>query len=133
VSFVHLSKFDRDDGSVRKVMLEQFRKDPTLFEAWAEADAISIGAHRVVNQRAIDDQAIGWLSTEESDPAAEVARRVIIGCLRHGEEPNETVCHIYYSALADRLRSEGSDLPKEPIVRAHIFAGHHFRPRQHRR
>jgi hypothetical protein len=122
VSFVHLPIYDREDGSVRKVMRALFKKDPTLFEAWAEADAMSIGVHRIVNQRAIDDQAIGWLSTEESDPAAEVARRVIIGCLRHGDEPDETVREIYYSALADRLRSEGSDLPKEPIVRQRIFS-----------
>jgi hypothetical protein len=122
VSFVHLSKFDRDDGSVRRVMRDLFKKDPTLFEAWAEADALSIGAHRIVNQRAIDDQAIGWLSAEEADPAAEVARRLVIGCLRNGEEPNETVRHAYYGALANRLRSEGSDLPKEPIVRQRIFS-----------
>ena len=61
MSFVHLPKFDREDGTVRRVMLPLFRTDPTLFDLWADEDANSIGAHRIINQVAIDDQAIGWL------------------------------------------------------------------------
>jgi hypothetical protein len=32
MSFVHLPKFDREDGTVRRVMLPLFRTDPTLFD-----------------------------------------------------------------------------------------------------
>jgi hypothetical protein len=118
VSFIHLPRFDRDDGNVRNVMLDLFRDDPTLFEAWAEADAESIGSMRIVNQEKIDDQAIGWFSTVENDPAVEVSRRVIIDCLRKKASLRRAshfdvyadACHIYFTALADRLLSEGVEL-----------------------
>jgi hypothetical protein len=72
---------------------------------------------------AIDDQAIGWLSTKERSAELEAARLTIIARLkrRSPRDTYEDTRRTYFVALAARLYSEGAQLI-EPIYGQRIFS-----------